>query len=681
MKIFLSIIFISCFAFGARNEVLTYSDIIAKLYDLPALAKLPKKGEKCALFSSYDRASKYDEKTDSYIQWEANCDWKGFVKQEGEALVLAEMNGPGVVWRMWSATVAEGNVRIYLDGNLAIDLPWKDYFSGNVPPFNRKGLVYNAAQGWNNYTPIPFQKSCKIVTKITKNQQENLKVAQGTYGKFFQFTYSLFPKNTKVQTFNMKLSAEENAALDKANEILTTKLGKNPVKYKNTKPEKVIWNIQPGKSKTLKITGKRAITTLKIQIPKHENYNDLLRQLTLSITWDNQNSPSVWSPIGDFFGTAPGINEYKSLVMGMMENKAQNSNKFEFYSYWYMPFEKNAKISIKNESDKTQKIILFVEHAPIKSSFDNLGYFHAKWHRDLSPNKKRPIDWTVLKTKGRGRFVGMMLHIWNARGGWWGEGDEKFFVDGEKFPSTFGTGSEDYFGYAWCNPKIFSAPFHSQTTNKINRGQISVNRWHITDNIPFQKSFEADIEKYFQNSRKTLYAAVAYWYLDKSGIDPIKKTPLKDRIGYCTGLEIYNEKSAFECEKFSKIKFSNGKTNTQNLAMFGNKWSNDEQLFWTDANPKDFIEFEIYNDENIEKNLFAQFTKANDYAIIQLYFNGKKVGKKIDLYSPIIDVTGKLKLGKVKFKKGKNILKIKIIGANPKAVKSYFVGVDFFKFE
>ena len=60
----------------------------------------------------------------------------------------------------------------------------------------------------------------------------------------------------------------------------------------------------------------------------------------------------------------------------------------------------------------------------------------------------------MLKTEGRGRFLGVMLHVWNPRGGWWGEGDEKFFVDGEKFPSTIGTGSEDYFGYAWCNPTL-----------------------------------------------------------------------------------------------------------------------------------------------------------------------------------------------------------------------------------
>ena len=72
--------------------------------------------------------------------------------------------------------------------------------------------------------------------------------------------------------------------------------------------------------------------------------------------------------------------------------------------------------------------------------------------------KDRWPDWIMLRTEGRGRFCGVSLHVWNPRGGWWGEGDEKFFVDGEKFPSTFGTGSEDYFGYAWGCPSLFQKP-------------------------------------------------------------------------------------------------------------------------------------------------------------------------------------------------------------------------------
>jgi len=699
-------IFLFCAACAA-NKSFTYKDIISKLYDLPTLAELPEKGEKGALFSSYDRRSKYDEKTDTYINWFANDDWAGVIRQESENVVLAEIDGPGVIWRMWSATVADGNVKIYLDGKLTVDLPWKDYFNRKVAPFNREGLVYTTkAGGANNYTPIPFQKSCKIVSKATIEQSKKFDIDPGVWGKFFHFNYTIFPKGTKVKTFQMKLSRSEDKALDKANEILTTKLGENPVAHKNSNEEIVKWIIPPGESRFLNITGRRAITALKVQIPENKNYKDLLRQLTLSINWDNEPSPSVWSPIGDYFGTAPGINEYKSLVMGMVSkikgqrlevrdkekplekgksnSSLQYSNTpcfFDFYSYWYMPFDKNAKISIKNESSEDQQISLIVEHVPLKATWEKLGYFHAKWHRDLEPETKKNFDWKILETSGRGRFVGTMLHVWNPRGGWWGEGDEKFYVDGEKFPSTFGTGSEDYFGYAWCLPDIFSQAFHCQTTNFHNRGHVSNNRWHIGDNIPFQKSFAAYIEKYHKNTRPTFYTCVAYWYLSKSGADNIKETPAKDRTGYYAKLIIFKEKDALEAEKLPIIRISKGKTNPQFMLDYGKTWSDDNQLFWTGGKPGDFMELEIDSKENAEKNLIVQFTKADDYAKIQLYFNGEKVGKEIDCYSPNVIVSGKINFGKVKIKKGKNILKVKITGSNSKAKKFYAVGLDYIKFD
>jgi len=313
MKSFLSIVFIISLALCVQSKVLTYEDIVSKIYDLQELAVLPEKGENGALFSSYDRASKYIEDSDEYIRWEANDDGRGIVRKEGEYAVLADIKGPGVIWRMWSATVKKGKVETYLDGKLVINLPWENYFNRKVAPFNRKGLVYSAAKGWNNYTPISFQKSCKIMTKC-KTRGTNV------WGKYFHFNYTVFPENTKVQTFKMDLSPEENKALDKANEIMTTGLGENPMTYKNTKKKILLWEIPAGESKSFVVNGKQAITALKIQIPEHKNYNELLRLITLSIYWDGEKLPSVWSPLGDFFGTAPGINQYKSLVMGMTDS-------------------------------------------------------------------------------------------------------------------------------------------------------------------------------------------------------------------------------------------------------------------------------------------------------------------------------------------------------------------------
>lgn len=151
---------------AAAQEQLAYVDLVKRLTDLEHLATLPAPGETTKQWSSYDRASKYDEQTGKYIRWDANGDNAGSIRKEGDTEVFAEMEGPGCIWRIWSATAKEGHVKTYLDGasEPAVDLPFIEYFSGKHAPFTRPVLVHTtAANGSNNYTPIPYQKSCKIV--------------------------------------------------------------------------------------------------------------------------------------------------------------------------------------------------------------------------------------------------------------------------------------------------------------------------------------------------------------------------------------------------------------------------------------------------------------------------------------------------------------------------------------
>jgi len=502
---FLVSVFCGCGSFSA--ETLSYIDLVDRLTDLEHVAVLPEAGEKCAQWSSYDRKSRYDAATGEYLVWGANGDGTGYIRKEGDKLVLAEMEGPGVLWRIWSAAPRKGQVRMYLDGNdePAVDMPFEGYFNLKNKPFTRKGLVYYASGGANCYIPIPYQKSCKIV-------------ADKNWGMYFHFTYTTYPKGTRLPTFKRDLSDEEAAALDKANKILTN-CGTDPAGKRAgevTVTNKI--TVLPGKTVTIAdVKGARAITALKVkmEVPEPAGEFGVLRELALRISWDGESQPSVWSPLGDFFGTSPGVSYYRSLPLGMTEDG--------FYSYWYMPFGKRALVELTNDGDEQRAVEFTITHAPLKRSIKGLGRFNARWHRDEDLDPKRPVDWTMLKTSGRGRYCGVMLYIWNPRGGWWGEGDEKFFVDGEKFPSTFGTGSEDYFGYAWCNNKLFNEAYHNQTVSVMNNGcahptpiesggHIANNRFHIGDNIAFHKSFEGAIEKYFGNERLTRYACTSYWY-------------------------------------------------------------------------------------------------------------------------------------------------------------------------
>jgi len=651
---------------ASAQQKLTYPDLVRRLTDLEQLATLPAPGETTKQWSSYDRASQYDAATGKYVRWDANGDGGGIIRTEGEQSVFAEMEGPGCIWRIWSATVKAGHVRIYLDGATepAVDLPFTGYFDGQHAPFTRPMLVHTtAANGYNNYTPIPYQKSCKIV-------------ADPGWGQYYQFVYTTFPKGTQVPTFSRELSPADNATLDQADRRLRNsgpretsagfaKSGGNGLLSAN------------GGVITDKLDGSGAITLIraKVDLPAAPADRDVLRELTLQIRWDGEASPSVWVPLGDFFGTAPGANPYRALPCGLTADGW-------WYANWYMPFGRSAEVNVINDGKKARKLELEIYREPLKGEAAKLARFHAKWHRDqfLPTEPERAIDWPLLKTTGRGRFVGVMLHIWSPRGGWWGEGDEKFFVDGEKFPSTFGTGSEDYFGYAWSSATLFFHPLHNQTFNSGNcKGHISVNRFHIADQIPFQQSFAGDIEKYYANAKPALYAATVYWYLAPGGSDPYRAVPLAERADYYVQPVVAKIPGVIEGEALKVLSKTGGNPQAQDLTGFGDQWSGDAQLWWTDAQPGDRLELDLPVATSAQYEVTAQLTKARDYGIVQLWLDGKKLGEPLDLYDPNVVPLRGVKLGRHELAAGPHKLTVEITGANAQAVQSYMFGLDYVK--
>jgi len=640
ISIFLGIVQVSP---ATAAERLTYVDLVNRLTDLEHLATLPAVGEKCAQWSSYDRRSKYDSASGKYIDWTANGDGNGFIRKEGDKQVFAEIEGPAVIWRIWSALADQGHVKIYLDGNEqpAVDLPFDGYFNCKNEPFTRPALVNTTARGRNCYVPIPFQKSCKIV-------------GEEKWGAYYHFTYTKYPEGTVLPTFKRELSDAESRALDKANEILS-KGGPAPAGLSpEAERSETSGTIMPGDRFVTVLDGPRAVTAFGINgnFENREDEIEALRDIVIQITYDGEDKPAVWSPLGDFFGTAPGVNLYRSFPLGMTEEG--------YYCNWYMPFAASLKFELINEGDKPRSLDLWGVIEPLKRPIEQLGRFHAKWHRDAflpEEPERRAIDWTMLKTEGRGRFCGVMLHVWNPRGGWWGEGDEKFFVDGEKFPSTIGTGSEDYFGYAWCNPTLFENCYHNQTISNNNRGHVSVNRWHITDNVPFQKSFEADIEKYYPNDKPTLYACTAYWYQAAGQSDPYEPVPIEQRKGYWGEIEVFTVKGALEGEKLKILAKTGGNADLQDMYGFGPNWSGDAHLWWTGAKPGDTLDLAVPVEKAGTYRLKMQLTKAIDYGIVQLYLDGEKLGKPIDLYNNGVIATGVMDMGVHKLSKGEHKLR------------------------
>lgn len=519
------------------QDTLTYGDLVKRLYDLEFLATVPQFGETSGNFSSYDRHAKYDESIKTYTQWEANDDGSGYIRKEGDDIVVFEKDGPGVIWRIWSALAKEGKIRIYLDNakDPVIDRPFRalfENFDNGIPPSNFTSLVSTLSRGRNRYLPIPYKKHCRIVL-------------EKDWGSYYQITYSTLPKGTLLPDFTGEYSREDCFALAETDRYLYDR-GFSRKIYEGEISENINSKIR-GNSESIvkKINGNRAVTWFSLSLDDpyaadKEKRMDLLKNCWIEIYWDNEVNPSVKVPVGLFFGAVPDVSHYRTYPVGSIDGRS-------FYSNWFMPFSKNALIKLVNKGSMDHVINWSIVHSPLKTTADNLLRFHSERSTgekfDSIRRQGRQIDWPLLIAKGTGRFCGITLHVlntWEKPGEapltwwygqwdkktidwWWGEGDEKFFVDGEKFPSTFGTGSEDYFGFAWsAEPPfaLFESPFAAEPHTPIDgNGHTTVCRFQLADNVPFFKSFEGVLEKYKEDrwgengSNICEFEAVSYFYL------------------------------------------------------------------------------------------------------------------------------------------------------------------------
>ena len=312
-------------------------------------------------------------------------------------------------------------------------------------------------------------------------------------------------------------------------------------------------------------------------------------------------------------------------------------------------------------------------------------YFHAKWR--TADMKTRPFhDWTYCDLKGKGVFVGDMLSVMNPVGAWWGEGDEKIFVDGEKFPSWFGTGSEDYYGYAWSNPEPFSHPYHNQTRcdgkgTGATFGLTSVNRFHILDAVPFEKSFRFDMECWHWDPNVTVnYAATSYWYARPGATDdfePVDPKVLQNIPGPPPPFKI---EGALEAESL-KVLHKSGEFDlgTQGMREFGeNKWSGDAQLWGQPPKVGEFADLIVPVAADGKYHVVVYLTKARDYGVVQFSLDGKALGQPIDCFEPEkVLATGPIDLGEADLKKGDATLRVEVTGTNEKSVGlRYMFGLD-----
>lgn len=218
----------------------------------------------------------------------------------------------------------------------------------------------------------------------------------------------------------------------------------------------------------------------------------------------------------------------------------------------------------------------------------------------------------------------------------------------------------------------------------MNYGHVSNNRFHILDDIPFQKSFKFDMEVWHSTEdTKVGYSAISYWYSSKEEKGFYEPVPLeKRRVVQLPELVLYKEPDSYEGETLKVLSVSAGRASAQNMGRYGNLWSSEQHLRWVDGCPGAAMEIEIPVWETGPYRLQAGFTKASDYGRVQLYLDGNKIGDVLDLYSASLSHTGKLDLAQLDLERGSHIMRVEIVGANNSAVEGrYLFGLDFIKLQ
>jgi len=618
--------------------------------DLASLAEFPSPAYTCKQFSSYDRAAKSPTEN-----WFANGDCGQYLRTETnegrQEFVMMDTDGPGAIVRIWSANPA-GTLRLYLDGTAkpVLEAPMDALLGGKFPGLPRP-IAGEYSRGWNLYFPIPYAKHCKVTSD------------KG--GFYYHVNYRTYPAGTAVESFTADTVPQLKVGIGRVIALMdqpSFTLG----------PDNALrpghFTIEPGQAASLSTwTGPKAIRQFAVSWPPSADRDEPgLRSCLLEMTFDGETTVSA--PLGDFFGTGPGLNAYRSVpAIATKEGRLE--------SCWVMPFQRAAEVQVRNLG---QSPVSFQASTLVDAYTwtDRSMLFHAKWRAEFDVPSDPKFDWNYLTAKGQGVFAGVAFSIDNPVRDWWGEGDEKIYVDGETFPSHFGTGTEDYYGYAWCFPEPFTHAYHNQTRcdGPGNYGRTSVNRWHILDRIPFTRDFRFDMELWHWKACKVNVGVIDYWYARPGGTDTFKPIAATDLVlRPMPEYQVPKVKGAIEGEKMTILK----QTGTPGPQDWEGA-SAGQHIWWHgDHKPGDVLELGFQVEKAGKYKITAQFLKAVDYGIAQLAINGIKAGEPMDFYNDGVILSGPVDLGTFDIKAGQNTVSFTITGANPKAVKAYMTGLDY----
>lgn len=672
----------------------SFGSLLDEMVNRDNLARFPEPAYTCRQASSYDRGSVSPDEPG----WFANMDRSYFVRTEKNdgrtERVMMDVEGPGTIVRIWATwhgpraedgglkEFSNGTIRFYLDGHPepVIEGPIADIIDGG-------GLVEGplsqgvspeteyARRGHNLYLPIPYAKHCKVTYETSAPVDDGARKGEALY---YQINYRTYEEGTQAQPFRMKQIDRQRDKIETVQKTLLASGVHDSLQKKVT----LAGTLPAGESQHLAVDQPGALRQLTLNL-KADNQPQALRSTILQIECDG--NQTVWCPVGAFFGRGYRSDPHRTWYTEVTDGGTM-------HCFWVMPFQHECKISLTNLSDQSVSIVEGEAAIGPWEWDDRSMHFCASWRQltEVSTFRegaeapgKGAYDVNFVEVDGKGVYVGDTLTVFNGAHAWWGEGDEKIFVDNEAFPSHIGTGTEDYYGYAWCRPAYFDAPFHAQPigAGNVHPGLTVNSRYRALDAIPFSESIQVDMELWHWQKTIVNYAPAAFWYARPGASRNVKPDPgtaaKPVALERSDVVEVFRVEGALEGENLTITEKTGGTTENQNLGHV--RWSNATQLWWKGGKPDDRLVLEFPVEEAGTYEVFANLTKAVDYGIVSLVINDEKP-KQFDRFNQGVE-TDKVSLGTFDLPKGTNRLTVTITGANENAVKAYMFGLDYLQLE
>lgn len=616
-------------------------DVLTRLDLLPQIKSQVYTG----LFSSYDRSGGNDDGFSGKYS---------FIRKEGDNLVIAEMEGPGVVYRMHMPGPQDGIMEFYFDGeaNPRISMDIHDMVDGKHFPFLAP-LVAGGVGGRYCYVPLTYQKSCKIIVKAPEFC-------------FYDINYATYPKETIIPTFQNPPSDEWLKKVEKAGKILNATgtdisayLVSEGTVIENRKVSKLL---KPGEAtEMLRLKKPGRIVGLKIGPAKLFAGKD--RDVVLNIYWDNNPKPAVSCPVGDFFGYSFGEPAVKSLFLGTTDDMN--------YVYLPMPFGQSARIELVNERNQAEPLQVQVEidYAMTGKQPDE-GYFYAYWHRENPCTDGKPF--TYLNTTGNGHIIGVFLQSQGLVPGGtpFFEGDDIAILDGTL--AIHGTGSEDSFNGGWYDvparwEERASFPLSGCLDYKKYISRTGGFRWMIGDTYVFRQNIDYTIEHGPEgNLEKTDYASTTFFYsAEQPSVDmtlpevAARRTTDPNKIVFVPGWNVPTHSWSLNNAVLEK---RSDKIGTGRIRYFKMK-ATDREAFG--PHQISFI-FDLPTAGKYRVSVRA--IMGPDMGIMQMYQHESPLGDPADLYSEDLKASPVILMGTVDAEEGNNVVYFQVAGQNPKSL-------------